>query len=185
MKRAGILLAAAIVAGCALGAREADRYLILETPASATPAATRGDVRAMPTTAAAFYDTQSIAFSREPGMRAYYQFNHWTERPQRAIHVQLASRFSADEPHARLVLETHLDEIYHDAAVPPGTSRIVITATLVDAASRAAIARRTFVHSAPATSYDAPGAVRAFDVALSALLDDVMAWVDTEASKQP
>jgi len=85
MKRAGILLAAAIVAGCALGAREADRYLILETPASATPAATRGDVRAMPTTAAAFYDTQSIAFSREPGTRAYYQFNHWTERPQRAI----------------------------------------------------------------------------------------------------
>lgn len=186
MMRAAILLGAALAAGCgAIGTREADRYFLLEAAAPATPIASRRDVRALPTTAASFYDTQSIAFSREAGTRAYYQFNHWTERPQRAIHAQLAARFPADDGKARLLLETHLDEIYHDAATPPGAARISLTAALVDRSTRATIARRAFSRAVPAPSHDAPGAVRALNEALGAVLGDIETWSDGVAASAP
>ena len=73
----------------------------------------------------------------------------------------------------------------HDAAQPPGTARIVLTARLLDPASRAVLARRTFDRFAPAASYDAAGAVQGFDRALGALLDDVAAWVDTASREHP
>jgi ABC-type uncharacterized transport system auxiliary subunit len=80
------------------------------------------------------------------------------------------------------MLLTHLDEIYHDATQPPGTARLVITAQLVDPASRAVIARRSFSAAAPAASHDAPGAVAAMRQALGALLDEVAAWATTQAA---
>ena len=52
-----------------------------------------------------------------------------------------------------LRLNTHLEEIYHDASQEPGTARITIAAELVDSASLAVIARRAFTRSAPAASY--------------------------------
>jgi ABC-type uncharacterized transport system auxiliary subunit len=76
------------------------------------------------------------------------------------------------------VLNTHLTEFYHDAAVAPGSARVVLTAELVDPVRRVLLARRTFDRSAPAATYDAPGAVPAFNQALTAILDDVSAWVD-------
>ena len=78
-----------------------------------------------------------------------------------------------------------LDEIYHDASETPGTARISLIAELIDPAGRTVIARHTFKRSAPAASYDAPGAVQAFRQALAALLDEVVAWVDAEASPKP
>jgi ABC-type uncharacterized transport system auxiliary subunit len=178
MKHALVLFAAALVAGClSSGSRDADRYFILDAAPGARAASTV--VVAAPS-AASFYDTQDIVYSRASGTRAYYQFNHWTERPQRAIHAALAPRFEAGGRKSGLLLATHLEEIYHDAAQPPGTARITITAQLVDPASRALIARRSFSRSAPAASYDAPGAVQGFRQALGALLDEVVAWVDAE-----
>ena len=173
MTRAAVVLLAALLAGCAAqGPREPERYFILE----AAPGAQAGEAVALaPTSAASFYDTQEIVFSRAPGTRAYYQFNRWTERPQRAIQAQLEARFPAARG-ARRVLATRLDEIYHDAAERPGTARIRLTAQLLDAASRTVIARRVFTASAPATSYDAPGAVRGFNQALGSLLDEIVRW---------
>lgn len=180
MKQAIVLFAAALIGGCLSSAtREADRYFILEAAPGGRAVAT---VVVAPTSVSSFYDTQDIVYSRAAGTRAYYQFNHWTERPQRAIHAQLASRFQAGAKSGRL-LSTHLEEIYHDAAQPPGTARITLTAQLVDPASRAVLARRTFSRSAPAASYDAPGAVQGFRQALGALLDDVAVWVDAEANR--
>jgi ABC-type uncharacterized transport system auxiliary subunit len=176
MTRALALLALLAGACASPGSREADRYFILEAPPGRQAAAA---VRVSPTSAASFYDTPDIVYSRAPGTRAYYQFNHWTERPQRALHEALGGRFSA-RPQG-LILDTHLKEIYHDAAQPPGTARITLTAALVDAATREVIARRTFERSAPAASYDAAGAVQGFRSALDALLDEVVAWVDGQA----
>lgn len=174
MRRAVVAFLAALLAGCAAqGPRDPERYFILE----AAPGAQAGEaVELGPASTASFYDTQEIVFSRAPGTRAYYQFNRWTERPQRAIQAQLAARFPAASG-ARRVLATRLDEIYHDAAERPGTARIRLTAQLLDAASRTVIARRVFTASAPATSYDAPGAVRGFNQALGSLLDEIVRWV--------
>jgi ABC-type uncharacterized transport system auxiliary subunit len=134
-----------------------------------------------PTSAASFYDTQDIAYSRASGTRAYYQFSRWTERPQRSIHGLLAARFDDGSPKSALRLNTHLDEIYHDATEKPGTARITINAELQDPATGKVLARRTFTRTSPAASYDAPGAVRGFNQSLAALIGDIDGWVAAES----
>jgi len=175
----GILLATSLAACAVPGPREPDRYFILDAGIAAPRPAV--PVVVAPTTASSFYDTQDIAYSRAPGTRAYYQFNRWTERPQRSVHAQLAARLGGVPAKGGLRLETNLDEIYHDASDRPGTARIALTAELVDARGRAVLARRSFSRSAPAASYDAPGAVQGFNRALAALLGDVEAWIAAEA----
>ena len=177
----GFLLAASVAACAVPGPREPDRYFLLDA-GIARDARPRSGVSLVvtPTSASSFYDTQDIVYSRAPGTRAYYQFNHWTERPQRSIHGQIASRFEGAGPRSGLRLDTHLEEIYHDATQEPGTAHVTITAALVDPANGAVLARRTFARSAPAASYDAPGAVRGFNQALAALIGDIERWVDAE-----
>ena len=185
MKSMGIVLLATCLAACsAPGPREADRYFVLEAAGVADAAPRTGtSVYVAPTSASGFYDTQDIAYSRAPGERAYYQFNRWTERPQRSIHGQLASRLQGAASPGGLRLNTHLEEIYHDATQEPGTAHIAITAALVDPANGTTLARRTFTRSAPAATYDAPGAVGGFNQALAALLGDIEGWVDTESRR--
>lgn len=178
----GFLLAVCVAACSLPGPREPDRYFLLDA-GLAQDAKPRAAVAVTPTSASSFYDTQEIAYSRAPGTRAYYQFNRWTDRPQRAIHAQLASRLGGGGAKGALRLSTHLEEIYHDASQEPGTARITIAAELVDSASHAVIARRTFARSAPAASYDAPGAVGGFNQALAALLGDIEGWVDAESRR--
>lgn len=190
---------AAALAGCvSFGQQEAQRYHVLDAPAAAT-AAPRGAARATilliaPATASTFYETQDIVFSRAPGMRAYYQYHGWTERPSRRItelvvtRLEGAGQFKTVAPvlsgvRGDLVLNLHLAELYHDAADAPGRARVVLVAELLDPARRTLLARRTFEQSAPAASYDAPGAVRGFSEAVAALLDDIAAWVDGVAPR--
>lgn len=171
------------VAGCLPGGgtREAHRYYVLEAPEpTTTPTGVAFVVP--PTTTASFYDTQDLVYSRSPGTRAYYQFNGWTERPGRAIHQALQARLQPSGASKRsLVLRTHLEEMYHDAAQPPGTARIVLSAELIDPTRNVTIARRTFSESAPAPAYDAQGAVQGFRQALGTLLDEVVVWVTQQA----
>ena len=171
-------LLAGLVAACgAMGTREPDRYFVLDVPpAAANAPRTTPALVVMPTTVSSFYDTQDIAYSRAPGTRAYYQFNHWTDRPQRAVHAQLVSRLGAANSAGGFILATHLDEIYHDAAQQPGTARLTVSAQLVDPKSRAVVAQRVFNGAAPAASFDAPGAVDGMRRALGALLDEIAAW---------
>jgi len=179
-----VLLAACLAACAAPGPREADRYFLLDAGAAPVAAPRSGPALIVaPTTAASFYDTQDIAYSRAPGTRGYYQFNHWTERPQRSIHRQLALRLEGTGAKGTLRLNTQLEELYHDAAEQPGTAHIAIRAELVDSASGAVRARRTFTRSAPVASYDAPGAVRALNQALAELLGELGAWVDVESRR--
>jgi len=186
MTRAIVLVAAVLLAACApFGTREADRYFVLDAPSASGVALATPAVAVTPTTASSFYDTQDIVYSRSPGTRAYYQFSHWTERPQRVVHAQLLSRLDtggrASGRTSGLIVVTHLEEIYHDAAQQPGTARIAMTVQLVDPTSRAVRASHRFSRSAPAASYDAAGAAAGMREALGALLDETIAWVATQA----
>jgi cholesterol transport system auxiliary component len=180
-----VLLVAAFVSACsAPGPREPERYFILDagSVAEGNPGAGTA-LFVAPTSTTSFYDTQDIAYSRSPGTRAYYQFNRWTERPARSIHRQLAARLASGSPRDALRLDTHLEEIYHDASAEPGTARIALTAELVDPVRGTVVARRVFARAAPAASYDAPGAVQGFNQALAALMSDVRDWVDAELKR--
>jgi cholesterol transport system auxiliary component len=185
MKRFAALAVLCTLAGCFTPAvREPERFFILEAPAATgagLQSVPESTLRVAPTTAASFYDTQDMVYSRTPGTRAYYQYNRWTEAPSRQINAALAARLGAMPAKPGLTLRTHLEEIYHDAAESPGIARIVLTAELVDPAQRMPVAKRTFSQSAPAASYDAAGAVKGFSQALGALLAEVAAWVERAA----
>jgi cholesterol transport system auxiliary component len=193
---AGVLMAA--LCGCAsFGPQEAQRYYVLEAPPAAAKAASTPRAATLlvaPTTVSGFYETQDIVYSRAPGMRAYYQLHTWTERPGRRLSELLVMRLERAGSFStvatvvggvkgQVVLGTHLAEFYHDATTAPGSVKVTVTAELTDPVRRVLLARRTFEQSAPVTTYDAPGAVQAFNIAVTALLDDIAAWVEVSAPR--
>lgn len=191
------VVAAAVLGGCfSPSMRETPQYYVLEAPGEpARAAATReATLLVAPTGAAGFYDVPQIAYSRAPGSRAYYQLNRWTEAPSRRIQALLLERLHASGAfrhvtrstsgvRGELLLDTRLEELYHDAAKAPGAVQVRLTATLTDPATRTLVGRRSFTRSAPAQSYDAQGAVQAFNAALAGLLDEVVRWVDATAPR--
>lgn len=198
MRRWTLVALACALTGCvSSGPREAHRYFVLEdSGASSAKAATARAATLLlaPTTVSSFYDTQSIAYSRAPGTRAYYQYHSWTEPPGRRFGELLAARLERNggfrtvasvtgAVRGELVLSIHLAELYHDAASAPGSARVSLSAELADPARRVLVARRSFSASAPAASYDAAGAVQALNRALAALLEEVTVWVDASAPR--
>ena len=194
MRRWRLVALVCVLAGCvSSGPREAQRYYVLEdsgAPSAKAEAALSTSLLLAPAAVSSFYDTQGIAYSRAPGTRAYYQYHSWTEPPGHRIGELLAARLErsgafrsvasvTSAVRGDLVLSIYLAELYHDAASAPGSAHISLTAELTDPARRMLVARRSFNASAPAASYDAPGAVKAFNQALGALLDEVTAWVDS------
>jgi cholesterol transport system auxiliary component len=191
--------AAAFVAGC-LPARDGgvQRYHVLEdagVPAAQAKTSRPSTLLVAPVTASSFYETLDIVYSRSPGTRAYYQYHAWTERPGRAIGELLVARLvrggafkaiTRDTGGVRgdLILNTHLSEFYHDAAADPGSVKVSLSAELVDPLRGVLVARGTFTRSEPVPTYDAPGAVQAFNRAVGAVLDDVAAWVDGAAPRR-
>jgi len=190
-------LACVLTACISSGPRDVQRYYVLEDSRSSGTKAEAGRKATLllaPTTASGFYDTQGIAYSRSSGMRAYYQYHSWTEAPGRRIDELLAARLErsgafstvasvTSAVRGELVLSTYLTELYHDAAVDPGSGRVSVTAELTDPVRRMLVARRSFSASASAASYDAPGAVQALNQALGTLLDELVAWVDETAPR--
>jgi len=193
---ARVLIAGALVsalAGCfSPGSQEPQRYYVLDASAAkagGTRATRASTLLVAPTTASGFYETQDIVYSRAPGVRAYYQFHSWTERPSRKVTDLLVTRLGNEGSfkavvaamsgvQGNLVLQTHLTEFYHDAATSPGNVKVILTAELTDPLRRVLLARRTFEQSAPAATYDAPGAVQAFNQAVTAMLGELSAWID-------
>ncbi|WP_280155866.1 ABC-type transport auxiliary lipoprotein family protein [Piscinibacter sp. XHJ-5] len=191
------LVLAAAATACSTGVRAPQHYHVLDpapAPAPVAAAAQASTLLVTPTTAAGFYDAQAIVYSPTVGTRAYYQLNSWTEPPSRRLGALLTERLRrsgafgtvADATggvHGMLVLDTHLDEIYHDAAARPGLAKVSLTAVLSDPARRFVAGQRRFTASAPALTSDAAGAVQAFDVALGPLLDEVVAWAGQTAAR--
>ena len=188
----------AMLAGCvSFGPQEPQRYYVLEVPSlKADTAATSRNATMLvtPTTVSGFYETQEIVYSRTPGTRAYYQRHAWTERPGPRVTELLLMRLdhaasfrdvamAVSGVRGELVLDTYLTDFYHDATQAPGYVRVTLIAELTDPIGRKLLARRTFTHTAPAATYDAPGAVAAFGSAVAMVLDEVAAWVEVAAPR--
>ncbi len=132
-----------------------------------------------------------LAYSRQPGTRAHYQFAGWTERPAHRIGLLIERRLATRGRFAAVaqgtagirgdvVLNLSLEHLYHDVSVTPGLARVAIAAELVDWRTRALLARRTFEQTTPVASESADAAVDAMNRAFSALLDELVPWVESE-----
>ena len=82
-----------------------------------------------------------------------------------------------------LVLNTRLEEFYHDTHANPGSVRIEVSAELVDTTGRTIVAQRRFAQNVPAAGENAHAAVAAFNRATAALLDEMSAWVEGAAAQ--
>ena len=200
MKRAALaFIAATCLGGCLGGSSVPPRtYYVLQDQAPASDAAATPSSRQSLVVAASaadvFYDAESLVFSRSPGQRAYYQFAAWTDRPARSV-VQLAERrlqargsfasvtsMSAGV-RADLVLNIGIVQFYHDVAVNPAAVRVQLSAELIDWRTRSLLAQRTFTTTAPVATADAQAAAAAFNRAVTAALDALVPWVETQAAK--
>lgn len=168
-------------------------YVLDDTgPAASLAQTARADIptlQVLNTTAAAFYNSDRLVFSRSPGTRGQYQFARWTERPGKRFADLLRARLerlgryritsAGGYVRADLMLDTRLVEFYHDAASEPGQVRLKLRAELIDLKRRSVLGRRTFESSVPSKSYDAAGAARASSLAVGRVLDDLDAWLAT------
>lgn len=193
------MVAPVLLAGCmSIPDVPPREHYVLEDPGSARAVMPAGGASRVllvnPASASPFYDTQNLVFSRAQGQRSYYQFAAWTERPGRRLSELLARRLEAGGGFRSVaattagvkgdvVLNTRLEEFYHDVGAKPGGVRIEVSAELVELAGRAIIARRRFVQTAPAAGENAQAAVAAFSQATGALLDEMSAWVGQAAAK--
>jgi cholesterol transport system auxiliary component len=200
MRTLALMCGLLFLAACAGASKQGVRYYVLDAPAAPPPAAAaaaKHDALLLiaPTTAVPFYDTRDIVFSREAGTRGIYQFSRWTEPPARAFAQMLVVRleqtgafrgaFLATSGVAgSLLLRTHLVEIYHDAATPPGVARATLVAELSDPAKGVLLARRSFTAAAPAGAYDAAGAVQGLREAVATLVDEVATWAGGAAASR-
>ena len=200
MKRAVLIFVTTTgLAGCLGGSSAPPRtYYVLQDQAPARDTATAASARQSLVVGASagdvFYDAESLVFSRSPGQRAYYQFAAWTDRPARSV-VHLAERrlqgrgrfasvtgMSAGV-RADLVLNIGIMQFYHDVAVHPAVVRVELTGELIDWRTRSLLAQRTFATSQPVATADAQAAADAFNRAVTAALDALVPWVETQAAQ--
>ncbi len=147
-----------------------------------------------PTSESSFYDGTSIAFSRQGGGRAYYQYAAWTERPVKRLAQLLEHRLVARHAFGTvtqatagirgdLLLNLRLEEIYLDAAQPPGSARVALTAELLDWRARKVIARQHFERVATVDGEDPARAAAAFNRAATGLLDELVPWIEASGAR--
>jgi len=192
-----LLLMSGLLAGCLnLGERRNApaivHYVLDDTAAVAQAAPLRADaptLLVLDTAAAGFYDTDQLVFSRSAETRGQYQLARWTERPGKRfadllrarLDRQSAWRVSAAGGYVRgdVLLDTVLVEFYHDASRNPGHVRLELCAELIDLKKRTVLGRRVFGQQVPLESYDAAGAAKASNVAVTRTLDELSAWLAT------
>lgn len=192
-RRFAIAMAAGLLAACvSIGPGDPTPLVWYElAPPAPTAAAPHTDPRGLwidVLPGSSFYEAISIAYSRAPAERAYYQFASWTEpvaqRLSRIVERDLRARKVFAEvgaigggSRAQLYLRIVVNDFFHDAAVEPGVVRIGFSAELVEVATRRALGRRDFSRSEPVARADAAGAVAAFDTAVAGALDELAGWL--------
>ncbi len=188
---------AALLAGCTTpGSVPPVKYFVMSDLAPAQPLA----VTPLPQVLAvaggnedAFYDGDSLVFSREAGQRGLYQFAAWTDRPSRRLatlaerRLETRGRFAAVSGatagvNADLVLNLNLVALYHDLTVKPAVARVEAIAELVDWRSRSLLGRRGFAIAVPVAAENAPGAVAAMNRGITSILDALVPWVEDSAA---
>jgi ABC-type uncharacterized transport system auxiliary subunit len=141
----------------------------------------------------ALYDSDRMVYTRDGEGRAYYQYSNWSERPARRILTLVEARLAREGAfrsvastvsgvRGDLVLSLRLDALLHDDSIQPGVVKLSMTADLLDWRTRRLAGRQEFEQSAPVPVREARGAARAANVAVTALLDALSAWIETSAA---
>ncbi len=172
------------------------QYRLEDLSPKVQPRATPIDRRLLISTtpSEAIGDTYSMAYTRAPQQRQFYQLASWTDRPSARIVQLLNERLQARSMFESvsqlgggvgggLLLNIGVNEFVHD--VRTGTARIEVTAELIQRRGRALIERKQFAVSAPVAAENAPSAVTAFSRAVTTLLDELVPWLERTSESLP
>lgn len=199
MKRVVALLTLALLAGC-LGGQNTPattHYVMTDTATGAQAQETAAVAKNLVVSGAAddpFYDAENLVFSRERGSRGYYHFAAWTDRPSRRVaalvqrRIEARGRFASVSSitagvNADLLLNVSVVELYHDLTVTPAVARVQLIGEVVDWKTRSLLGRRSFAIALPVVSADARSAVDALNRGVTAILDELVPWVEAIATK--
>jgi len=146
-----------------------------------------------PQPGASIDDSYALAYSRTPQQRAAYQFASWSDRPSSRLAQLLVDRLAARHAFTsvalvgrgvsgNLQLNLTVNDFYHDATSDPGTARVEVNAELIDRATRRLLGRKTFGATAPVDRADSTAAAAALSAASTAVLDQLVAWIESVAT---
>ncbi len=181
-----ITLASLLVAACSGGSKVLETYDLSPAPAGLARAAPRGQLIIAEPKALANLDTDRIAVKQAGGAVAYLPDGGWGDRLPRLVQARLIQSFEnaggakdVGRPGDRLTADWQLisDIRVFELFVDGGNeARIEISAKLVnDRSGRIAIGK-VFSARVPAAGSDAKAAAAAFDLALQAVLKDMVVW---------
>jgi ABC-type uncharacterized transport system auxiliary subunit len=136
----------------------------------------------------AFIDSYRIIFGADAASRGFYQFAQWVEPPPKRITFLLLERldrsgvFKSVSRVGSSVLgnrQVNIEvlEFFHDISSRPGEVVVHFRVELVDANSRALLAKEDFKQSIKLKKFNARGAVDAFSEAVNLMLDDIVVWL--------
>ncbi len=135
-----------------------------------------------------FHASTAIAYRRQPGRLALYQYAQWSEPPAARIGRLLGERLRASGAwvdvasasglvRGRWLLELELETLVHDDVTPPGFVRLDLALRLIDRSRGRTVALRRFDGQEALLQESAASAVDAFSRALTRVLDDAAAWL--------
>jgi cholesterol transport system auxiliary component len=192
--RLAAVLVPAVLCGClgGQGAPPVTYFVLTDLGAPAPPTASPVVPRQLVVSSGAddaFYDAESLVYSRETGSRAYYQFAAWTDRPSRRVAVLVQRRLEARGRfasvstitagvNAELLLNVNVTELYHDVSVSPALARAQLIGEIVDWKTRTLVGRRSFSVAVPVARADARSAVEALNRGVTAILDELVPWAE-------
>jgi cholesterol transport system auxiliary component len=133
-------------------------------------------------------DSRQMAYAMRPFERTYFVTSQWADTPGRMIEPLLvqamehSGMFNAvvDEAStvvADLRLEVHLLVMQQEFSTTPSRGRLVMRAQLSDLRDNRVMATRLFEESVQAPSDNPYGGAVALNLALEAVLDEMVAWV--------
>jgi len=170
-------------------------YLLEGTCATrhAGPSASKDMVLAVaPTRSAPGYDTERMAYTVKAYRLDHFAFHRWMRPPASMFHRNLLNAIGergsfravvdGTSP-ARMDLRLETEDFYIRQVFENERSRAEtgLRARIVELASRRVISEKSFIIVEPSESPDPDGGVHAANHAVSRLMDEIIAWMDSAA----
>ena len=168
-------------------------------PASAASAASVAKLAAAtlivnPPRAAAGFDSQRIIYLREAYKLEYFANSEWVDPPSRMLGTLLVSALQATGGFRAVVLapgtavgeirlETEIIRLQQDFQTRPSRAQFTLRATLLDDKTRRVLAWREFDASVPAPTDDPYGGVLAANLAVQAVLKEMVGFCEEQVRK--
>ena len=200
--KALLLLAVAMLAGCALGPVEREAVSMYDfgpPPAYAqNQPRMRASVLVQDISTPAWLESTAMVYRlayRDPGRQMVYANNRWAAPPGQLVAQRLRGRLAAasdsgvigprDSARADYALRVELDDfsqVFDSAEQSRGV--VVARASLFHAARRTLAAQKSFKFEHPANGASAAGGVSALASASEELVEAIAAWVAAVAAKK-